>query len=34
MELDTEFNISFTLAKTIFENLNYDIFKKSAIILL
>ena len=28
MELGTEFNISFTLAKTIFENLNYDIFKK------
>lgn len=28
MELGIEFNISFNLAKTIFENLNYDTFKK------
>ena len=28
MELGIDFNISFNLAKTIFENLNYDTFKK------
>ena len=28
MELESEFNISFTLAKTIFDSLNYETFKR------